>query len=193
MGVAWIHAGAEIAKFIISDVNGYAVAVVFGNDWLGPWYEMSAQPWDRIRMENNMSLQQPERYYAATGGFVGYLEDGTWVGPSNGATIYPSDHIYFIQLIADPVNHTLTLQVYGKGSGAPSNPPAAWPKQNMNNEPSWLEIGTINVGEGFDFSEVNLCAELWASTQAGAYETSTIDYNGIGFGTPLLFSETPLP
>jgi hypothetical protein len=181
------------AKFIISDGDGSAVAVVFGNDWLGPWYEMDAQQWDRIRMENNMGLPQPQQHYATVGGVLGYLMDGTWVGPGDGATIYPSDQNYFIQLIADPVADTLTLQVYGMGSSAPANLPDLWPKQNMYNEHRWLEIGTISLAENFDFSQVHLCAELWASTQAGASETSTINYNGIGFGAPLSFSDTPAP
>jgi hypothetical protein len=179
------------AKFIISDSDGHSVAVVFGNDWLGNWYELPAGPWDRIRMENNMGLAMPLQYYTTVEGDLGYDMGGTWVGQGNGATVYPSDQNYFIQLIADSAAHTLTLQVYGKGSSAPANPPNAWPKQNMYDENSWLEIGTINVGVGFNFSQVNLCAELWASTQAGAGETSTISYNGIGFGAPLSFSETP--
>jgi len=179
------------AKFIIEDSTGKVVAVVFGNDWLGAWYEMPAQPWDRIRMENNMGLAQPERYYATVGGVIGYLMDGTWVGPGNGATVYPSDGNYFFQLIADPALNTFTLQVYGKGSGAQDNPPADWPKQNMFDEGKWLDIGTIDVGDAFDFEEVSLCAELWASTQAGAGETSTIYWDGMEFDTPLTFLDVP--
>ena len=55
----------------------------------------------------------------------------------------------------------------------------------------WLEIGTINLGGNFDFSQVNLCAELWASTQAGTDDTSTIGYDDIGFDTPLSFTAEP--
>jgi len=175
------------AKFTIIDSNGYKVEVVFNNDWLGDWYTMPAQPWDRIRMENNMSLAQPQQYYATVGGVIDRDMGGTWVGTGSGATVYPSDGNYFFQLIADPAVNTFTLQVYGKGSSAPDSPPAGWPKQNMFDEGKWLEIGTIDVGEAFDFEEVSLCAILWASTQAGAGETSTIYWDGMEFDTPLTF------
>jgi len=172
------------AKFIIRDSDNHNVAVVFGNDWLGPWYEMDAQQWDRIRMENNMGLEQPERYYATVGGVLGYDMDGNWKGPGFGAMVYPSDKNYFFQLIADPVAQTFTLQVLAKGSGAPNNPPADWPKQNMFNEAKWLEIGSINVGSVFDFTEVSICAELLASTLAGVTDTSTITWEDMEVGTP---------
>ena len=178
------------AKFSMFDSGGNAVEVVFCNDWLGSWYEMPAQQWDRIRMENNMGLTQPLRYYATVGGTLGYEMDGTWVGPGNGATVYPSDGNYFFQLIADPVAETFTLQVYGMGSGAPANPPNDWPKQNMYDYPTWLELGTITAA-GFDFSHVNICAILWASTQAGAEETTTIYWDGMTVDTPVTFGTTP--
>lgn len=183
------------AKFSMFDSVGKAVQVVFNNDWLGPWYEMPAQQWDRIRMENNMSLPMPERHYAIVGGTLGYDMDGYWVGPGNGATVYPSDGNYFFQLIADPVAETFTLQVYGMGSGAPAAdpPPSAkpgWPKQNMYDDPTWLELGTITA-TGFDFSEVTICAELWASTQAGAEETTTIYWDGMTVDTPVTFGDIP--
>ena len=175
------------AKFSIFDSGGHAVEVVFCNDWLGPWYEMPAQQWDRIRMENNMGLAQPLRYYATVGGTLGYEMDGTWVGAGNGATIYPSDGNYFFQLIANPVAETFTLQVYGMGSGAPDG---AWPKQNMYDYPTWLDLGTITA-TGFGFAQVNICATLWASTQAGAEETTTIYWNGMTVDTPVTFGEIP--
>lgn len=179
------------AKFSLWDSGGNVVEIVFNNDWLGPWYEMDAQQWDRIRMENNMGFPQPEQWYATVGGVLGYDTSGAWVGPGNGATVYPSDRNYFFQLIADPDANTFTLQVYGMGSGEPDNPPADWPKQNMFDEAKWLEIGIIDVGEAFDFEEVNLCAILWASTQAGAEDESTIYWDGMSFGVPLTFGETP--
>jgi len=178
------------AKFSMFDSGGHAVEVVFCNDWLGPWYEMPAQQWDRIRMENNMGLTQPLRYYATVGGTLGYDMDGTWVGPGNGATVYPSDGNYFFQLIADPSVETFTLQVYGMGSGAPANPPNDWPKQNMYDYPTWLELGTITA-TGFNFTEVNICAILWASTQAGAEETTTIYWDGMVVDTPVTFGDIP--
>ena len=178
------------AKFSMFDSGGNAIEVVFCNDWLGPWYEMPAQQWDRIRMENNMGLTQPLRYYATVGGVLGYDMDGTWVGPGNGATVYPSDGNYFFQLIADPDAETFTLQVYGMGSGAPANPPDAWPKQNMYDYPTWLELGTITAS-GFDFSQVNICAVLWASTQAGEDDTTTIYWDGMVVDTPVTFGDIP--
>jgi hypothetical protein len=178
------------AKFSMFDSGGNAVEVVFCNDWLGAWYEMPAQQWDRIRMENNMGLTQPLRYYATVGGTLGYEMDGTWVGPGNGASVYPSDGNYFFQLIADPSAETFTLQVYGMGSGAPANPPNDWPKQNMYDYPTWLELGTITT-TGFDFSEVTICAVLWASTQAGPEETTTIYWDGMTVNTPVTFGTTP--
>ncbi len=178
------------AKFSMFDSGGQAVEVVFCNDWLGPWYEMDAQQWDRIRMENNMGLTQPLRYYATVGGTLGYDMDGTWVGPGNGATVYPSDGNYFFQLIADPAAETFTLQVYAMGSGAPANPPNDWPKQNMYDYPTWLELGTITATD-FDFSQVNICAILWASTQAGAEDTTTIYWDGMVVDTPVTFGQIP--
>ena len=172
------------AKFIISDSDGDTVAVVFNNDWLGKWYEMDAQQWDRIRMENNMGLPQPQQYYATQGGTLGYDMDGVWVGPGNGATVYPSDQNYFFQLIADHAAETFTLQVLGMGSSAPDSPPDAWPKQLMFDEAKWLEIGNINVGSDFNFTEVSICAELWASTQAGTGDTSTITWEDMEVGSP---------
>jgi len=178
------------AKFSMFDSGGNAVEVVFCNDWLGPWYEMPAQQWDRIRMENNMGLTQPLRYYATVGGVLGYDMTGKWVGAGNGATVYPSDGNYFFQLIADPSAETFTLQVYGMGSGAPANPPNDWPKQNMYDYPTWLELGTITATD-FDFSHVNICAVLWASTQAGAEETTTIYWDGMTVDSPVTFGTTP--
>jgi hypothetical protein len=178
------------AKFSMFDSGGNAVEVVFCNDWLGPWYEMPAQQWDRIRMENNMGLTQPLRYYATVGGVLGYDMTGKWVGAGNGATVYPSDGNYFFQLIADPGAETFTLQVYGMGSGAPANPPNDWPKQNMYDYPTWLELGTITATD-FDFSHVNICAVLWASTQAGAEETTTIYWDGMTVDSPVTFGTTP--
>lgn len=199
-GAAVANTGAwskYYAKFYIQDSSGHKVEVVFCNDWLGPWYEMDAQQWDRIRMENNMGLAQPLQYYATVGGVLGYDMDGNWVGAGSGAIVYPSDGNYFFQLIVDPSAETFTLQVYAKGSSMPvaDPPPSAkpgWPKQNMFNEAKWLEIGTINVfGKGFDFAEVNLCAILWASTQAGAGETTTIYWDGMVRGTPVTFGDIP--
>jgi len=178
------------AKFSMFDSGGQAVEVVFNNDWLGPWYEMAAQPWDRIRMENNMGLAQPLRYYATVGGTLGYDMDGTWVGPGNGATVYPSDGNYFFQLIADPDAENFTLQVYGMGSGAPASPPGAWPKQNMYDYPTWLELGSITA-TGFDFSDVTICAILWASDLAGETETTSIYWDGMVVDTPVTFGTTP--
>jgi hypothetical protein len=175
------------AKFSMFDSGGQVVEVVFGNDWLGPWWTMPAQPWDRIRMENNMGLAQPLRYYATVGGKTDRDMDGNWVGTGNGADVYPSDGNYFFQLIADPVTETFTLQVYGMGSSAPDS---AWPKQNMYNYPTWLELGTITATV-FDFSEVTICAILWASTQAGAEETTTIYWDGMTVDTPVTFGTTP--
>jgi hypothetical protein len=178
------------AKFSMLDSNDKAVEVVFGNDWLGGWYEMPAQQWDRIRMENNMGLTQPQQHYATVGGVLGYNMTGKWVGAGNGATVYPSDGNYFFQLIADPSAETFTLQVYGMGSSAPANPPNDWPKQNMYDYPTWLEIGTITATD-FDFSEVNICAILWASTQAGTEETTTIYWDGMVVDTPVPFGDIP--
>jgi hypothetical protein len=183
------------AKFSMFDSGGQAVQVVFNNDYLGPWYEIPSVPWDRVRMENNMGLAQPERWYVTVGGTLGYDMDGYWVGEGNGATVYPSDGNYFFQLIADPVAETFTLQVYGMGSGAtvaepPPSAKAGWPKQNMYGDRTWLELGTITA-TGFDFSEVTICAELWASTQAGAEETTTIYWDGMIVDTPVTFGEIP--
>jgi len=169
------------AKFIIGDSDDNTVAVVFNNDWLGSWWTMDAQPWDRIRMENNMGLTQPLQYYCTVGGVSDRALDGAWVGTGLGVNIYPSDRIYFFQLIADPVAQTFTLQVLGKGSSAPQ---VGWPKQNMFDYAQWLEIGTIDVGSNFDFTEVSICAELWASTQAGPSETSTIVWEDMEVDAP---------
>ena len=76
------------------------------------------------------------------------------------------------------------------GSGAPANPPDDWPKQNMYDYPTWLELGTITA-TGFDFSEVNICAILWASTQAGAEDTTTIYCVGMNVDTPVTFGDIP--
>jgi hypothetical protein len=181
--------------FRITDNSGKFVQVVFNNDYLGPWYEIPSVPWDRIRMENNMGLALPERWYVTVGGVLGYDMDGYWVGEGNGATVYPSDQYYFFQLIADPIAETFTLQIYGMGSGAQvaDPPPSAkpgWPKQNMYDYPTWLELGTITT-TGFDFSEVTICAILWASTQAGAEETTTIYWDGMTVDTPVIFGEIP--
>jgi len=165
------------AKFSIRDSAGKTVEVVFGNDWLGQWYELPAQQWDRIRLENNLGLAQPQQHYATQGGVLGYDMDGIWVSAGNGATVYPSSRVYFFQLIVDPEARTFTLEVLGKGSSAPANPPAAWPKQNMYDEARWLQIGTITAGPGtFNFNEVEFYSILWASTQAGADDTSTVSW-----------------
>lgn len=180
------------AKFSIRDKSNKVVEVVFGNDWLGKWFELDPQPWDRIRLENNLGLTQPFQYYATVGGVVDRDMDGTFVGIGNGATIYPSDRNYFFQLIADPDANTFTLQVYGMGSSAPANPPDNWPKQNMLDEPTWLEIGSITVGAGdFNFEEVEFYTILWSSSQAGAGESSTVKWFDMQIGAPLTFDDIP--
>jgi len=177
-------------KFAIRDDLGSIVNVVFANSWLGTWYEIQAHPWDRISLETeNVSgwadnTPHAEQWYATQGGVLGYDMDGNWVGEGKGAPVYPSDQNYFFQLIADPATKKFTLQVLAMGSSAPANPPAGWPKQNMFNYATWLEIGTINVEDSFNFAEVKPCAILWASTQAGAGDTSTIEWEDMHIGAP---------
>jgi len=171
------------AMFSMTDSDSHTVQVTFNNDWLGQWFTMVPQPWDRIRLENNMGLAQPQQYYCTEGGVVDRDLEGNWVGAGNGVDIYPSDGTYFFQLIADPAAETFTLQVLGMGSSAPDELDG-WPTQNMFNEPKWLEIGTIDVGSAFNFEEVSICAKLWASTQAGASDTSTIIWEGMEIGSP---------
>lgn len=185
------------AKFSLRDNSGRIVDVVFANSWLGGWYEIPGHPFDRISLETqnvpgfDSNTPHEEQWYVTQGGTLGYDMNGNWQGEGLGAEVYPSDQNYFIQLIADPIAKTFTLQVYAKGSTAPDNPPDDWPKQNMFDEEKWLEIGTINVGNEFDFTAVTPCAVLWASTQAGAEETSTISWTDMRIGAPLTFNETP--
>jgi hypothetical protein len=184
------------AKFSIHDSSNRIVNVVFANSWLGTWYEIPPHAWDRISLETEnvagfaSNTPHAQQWYATEGGVLGYDMDGNWVGAGNGATVYPSDQLYFFQLIADSDANTFTLQVYAMGSSAPANPPDGWPKQNMYDHPTWLELGTITVTE-FDFTEVSICAVLWASTQAGEEDTSTISWIDMQVGAPLTFDDSP--
>src|SRR5664280_2024850 len=51
--------------FRVVDNGGKRFQVTFGNDWLGSWQGIPAQPADRIRLENNYNplYLQPEEYY----------------------------------------------------------------------------------------------------------------------------------
>jgi hypothetical protein len=180
------------AKFMVRDNTNIGAEVVFGTDWLNAWFGLDPQPWDRIRLENNMGQPQPERYYATEGGISDRNLDGSFAGVGNGQEIYPSDRRYYFQLIADPVNETFTLQVYGKGSSAYADG-VGWPTQNMFDDPLWLEIGSISA-PGFDFSDFGLFAQLWAPKDTnGDVQTSTVSWEALNFGDPLTFNQIPVP
>jgi hypothetical protein len=166
-------------KFVIRDDSNYRVEVVFGNDWLGSWYGIDPQPWDRIRLENNMGLAQPQQYYATEG------------GTGDGGEIFPSTQDYYMQLIADANAQTFTLQVYGMGSSAFIDG-SAWPAQSTLNSPTWLDIGTINLsGTGFDFSHVEFYSLLQASPESADGEFSLMSWEGMTVGAPLSFAQIP--
>ncbi|MFA5101972.1 MAG: hypothetical protein WC525_02345 [Candidatus Thermoplasmatota archaeon] len=178
------------ASFVIRDNSGKYVQAGFSNTWLGAWYELPAQNWDRVRLENNMGLPQPERHHVNVGGNCGYLIDGTWVGYPNGDLIYGSTERYFFQLIADPIAETFTLQVYAMGSSAPDTIPF----QNMYNYPQWNEIGSITVGaSNFNFEAVQFEARLDPSGDGytDPDDTTTISWYDLHIGIPLSFSEIP--
>jgi len=185
--------------FFLSFYDGSRVVrTTFANSWLGQWYEIPAHPWDRISLEtygvggfpdNHPHKQQ---WYATQGGTLGYDMNGNWVGTGSGARVFPSTQEYYFQLIADPSEKTFTLQVFGMGASAPDNPPHDWPKQNMFNEPKWLNIGSINVGDNFNFQSVKFFADLWASTQAGSGETTYVSWNCMNLGAPLNFDQAPV-
>jgi len=170
------------AKFTVRDNASHNVDVVFGTDWLGGWSGIDPQPWDRIRMENNMGLDQPEQHYCTVGG----THDMGGGGP-----IYPSDRNYYMQLVADAPTQTFTLQAFAMGSSAPIT--TGWPPQNTLDEAVWQTIGSIQVGEDFNFANVEFCSTLWSSTQAAADETSTVSWNAMNVGTPLTTDQVPVP
>lgn len=67
--------------------------------------------------------------------------------------------------------------MYGTGFSAPVDPSNEWPKQDVFEEPTWLEIGSITVDVGaFNFEEVELDAVLWASHQAGVADVYTVSW-----------------
>jgi hypothetical protein len=170
------------AKMILWDDANRRVDVVFGTDWLGGWHGIDPQPWDRIRLENNMGLAQPYQYYCTEGGTHDM---------HGGGTIYPSTGTYYFQLIADPVAKTFTLQVYGKGSSAPIDG-VGWPAQNTLNEPTWLEIGTISA-PSFNFANFGMAAQLWAPIDevSESVELSTVSWEALNWGEPLTLDQTP--
>jgi len=176
--------------FRVVDNAGMRFQVVFGDDWLGSWQGIPAQPADRIRLENNYSplYTQPEEYYFTQGG---------WTDQSPSNQIFPTDREYFMQLVLDPTNKTIDLSVYGKGNGGAQSPPNSnnsvdykqW--YNINNDPDFA-TGPIYVGDAFNFSAVQMRAFLYNSTQAPADMTNTITWDSMSIGTPLTFSQTPV-
>lgn len=167
------------AKIRIQDAPGWmagnALELVFATDWLGGWVGIPPQPWDRIRLENNMSLPQPQQHYNTQGG-------NTDQGGCAGDPIYPSDRRYYFQLIADPAAATFTLQVYAKGSSVGGS--CAW--QALVDDPQWLEIASISA-PAFDFSSVQGWIGIWG---AGA-GTSTAAFEALHWGDPVTYGDPP--
>lgn len=178
------------ALFAIRDTwQSNIVMAVFENEWMANWNGIPAQPWDSISLQtrnidgysSNVPLE--EQHYQTTGGTI---------DQAGGAAAYPTNHQYYFQLIADSVAKTFELQVFGMGANAAVNPPDEWPTQNMLNEPSWLSIGTINVGDDFDYTSVIFISVLYATPNAGAQDTSLVNWDCLNIGTPLSFDETPV-
>ncbi len=157
-------------KVQMRDETGRSVDVVFGEDWLGPWYEMPPQGWNRIRLENNMGQPQPETYYCTVGGQAR-------MPYPNYTTIYPTDKMFFIQLLVDASTRVCTLNVYSNGHGGGAVPP-----NSANSTPGnkWWTIGALTLpAGGFNLSNVTIRHELWASTQAATGETTTISWHNM--------------
>ncbi len=156
-------------KVQLRDNAGKRVDVVFGEDWLGPWHEMAPQGWNRIRLENNLGQPQPETYYCTVGGQARQPYP-------NYTTIYPTDKMFFMQLLIDAGTRACTLNVYGNGHAGGGTPP-----NSANSTPGnkWWTIGSITLPVDFNLANVTARCELWASTQAAPGETTTVSWHNM--------------
>ena len=129
----------------IRDANGKMLQTTLNTDGLGGWRGIPAQPWDRMRIEqDNPLLGGPQLYFCTEGG---QTDDG-------GGWIYPSDRVYDFEMITDPSAQTLSLRVRGKG------------RTNVD-EKQWYDVGSMDVSAfGFDFAHTELFASLWCNGAA---------------------------
>lgn len=181
----------------VDNTNNRKINCVFTEGNLGGWHGIPAQIWQRISLEaenvpgfQSNSPQGRESWYCTVGGCTDF---GTGDCSNGRYTIYPTDEIYYVQLVANPNNGTFTLYAYGNGNGGNQPPP-----NSLNSTPGnkWFTIGTIQLvnATDFDFTNVSCKVELWASTQAQPTDESTIYWYAAHLGVPLnIATEDPIP
>jgi len=141
--------------FTTKDWGTRQIRVVMNTDWLGSWRGISAQPWDRIRIETvnlwGTVHGGPELYFSTQGG---QTDDG-------GGWIYPSDREYQFKTVFDPSAQTVNLSVYGKG-------------RTNTDVKEWHDVGSMVLTDeacwgddkrytGLDFPHTHLYSWLWSS------------------------------
>jgi len=191
------------AQWVIRDNLDRWVQVTFGTDWLGSWHGILPQPADRIRLENYATATwdtrtapsgttycMPEEYYFTEGG----THDMAGGGP-----VYPTDREYYMQLVYDPDDNSLNLEVYGKGNAGDQSPPNSnncvdykqW--YSLNDDPDFSCGPIVFDPQDFDFSQVEIYAKLQSSDMVDPSDTVTYSWQCANLGGPLTFSQTPVP
>jgi hypothetical protein len=166
------------------DNNGwggrYEVKANFTTDNLGGWHGIPPQPWERVRLEStNMAAPTGEEWYCTQGG----THDVAGGGP-----IYPTDQVYYFQMIVDPATRGTELWVYGKGN------PGDGPAPNWNNAvdvKQWYLASTYTIPSEFDMSRVLAYPWLMASPNAPAGSQSTVRFSFMDIGESVSTLQAP--
>jgi hypothetical protein len=159
------------------------VKINFTNSHLDGWYGIQPQPWDRIRPEQTNLTNppaSPEEWYATEGGTsdVGSKPE-----------IYPSDRLYYFQLIVDPNTKVFDVWVYGKGNGGGLVPPLS---NNSFDTKQWYNIGQYDVsGTGFELDDILVYPHLFGGPDLLVGQASTVSWTGVEIGAPISTEVAP--
>ncbi len=161
---------------------------------LGMWHGIAPQVWQRLSIETRnvpgwpSSTPHGQEFYCREGGCTDY---GTGTCSNGRYTVYPTDQVYYVQLVADPVARTFTLYAFGNGDAGGAAPPTS---NNSTPGNKWWLVGSITVDPGaFNFNSVRLQTVLWHSSQALPADTSTFRWYTAHLGPMVSLADQPKP
>jgi hypothetical protein len=175
-------------QFVMIDMdfqtNGWGarqeIKTNFTTATLGGWHGIPPQPWDRVRMETtNLAAPAGEQWYCTEGGTHDM---------AGGGTIYPSDRVYYFQLIVDPSTRAADLWVYGKGN------PGDGPAPNWNSavdQKQWYQVSSYTIPAAFNLSDMLVYPDLFASPDAEIGSVSTVSWQGMEIGPSVSLQQAP--
>jgi len=176
-------------QLFMTDDSGHWINTTLATDWLGGWHGIPAQPWDRIRLENYSAWGPTPSANTYPQPQVHYCTEGGTHDMGGGGTIYPTDQKYFVQMVADPDSHIVTLQVFGNGNAAPYDYPN-WP--NLTPDDSWTEIGSITIDAAdFNFASVQYYANIMTSDKADPGDSGTFRWRCMHLGDSVSLNDLP--